>query len=103
MVSEWCHAEKVAMEIVIMEHECSHGDGRIRNSDFAVSNVRIQTRLPKIRHHSLPSTSYLCYVLTRQHTRSKLSEGDGDKIVRNKRKRFSSSRFSSLLFNIIGP
>ena len=55
-----------------------------------------------LRNYTIPSHPLATYILTRQDTRSKLSEGDGDKIVRNERKRFSSSRFNSLLFNIIG-
>ena len=38
MVSEGCHAEQVGMEIVVMEHECRHGDRSIWNSEYAVGN-----------------------------------------------------------------
>ena len=50
---------------------------------------------------TIPSHPLATYVLTRQDT-AILSEGDGDKIVRNERKTFSSSRFNSLPFNVIG-
>ena len=51
-------------------------------------------------HHPLshPPSSY---ALTRQ-TQSKLSEGDGEKEVVNKRRFFSLLRFNLLLFIIIG-
>ena len=48
---------------------------------------------------SHPLATY-AYALTSQDT-AILSEGDGDKIVRNERKTFSSSRFNSLPFNVI--
>ncbi len=38
MVSERCHAEKFGMEVVVMEHECGHGDRSIWNSEYAVGN-----------------------------------------------------------------
>ncbi len=38
MVSERCHAEQVGMKVVVMEHECSHGDRSIWNSEYAVGN-----------------------------------------------------------------
>ena len=44
-------------------------------------------------NYTIPSHPLATYVLTRQDTRSKLSEGDGDKIVRNKRKVFFLLKF----------
>ena len=38
MVSERCHAEQVGMEVVVVEHECSHGDRSIWNSEYSVSD-----------------------------------------------------------------
>ena len=67
-----------------------------------VDSVLSEFRQDYLRLDTIPSHPLATYVLTRQDTRSKLSEGDGDKIVRNKRKVFSSSSFNSLLFNIIG-
>ena len=64
---------------------------------FLLSEFR-QDYLGKI---TIPSHPLATYVLTRQDT-AILSEGDGDKIVRNERKIFSSSRFNSLPFNVIG-
>ena len=52
-------------------------------------------------HTKLLTHPLATYVLTRQDT-AILSEGDGDKIVRIERKSFSSSRFNSLSFNVIG-
>jgi hypothetical protein len=54
-----------------------------------------------LRKETIPSHPLATYALTSPDT-AILSEGDGDKIVRNERKTFSSSRFNSLPFNVIG-
>ena len=54
-----------------------------------------------LRKETIPSHPLATYVLTRQDT-AILSEGAGDKIARTERKSFSSSRFNSLPFNVIG-
>ena len=54
-----------------------------------------------LRKETIPSLPLATYVLNKTDT-AILSEGDGDKIVRNERKTFSSSRFNSLPFNVIG-
>ena len=54
-----------------------------------------------LRKETIPSLPLATYALNKSDT-AILSEGDGDKIVRNERKTFSSSRFNSLPFNVIG-
>ena len=54
-----------------------------------------------LRKETIPSHPLATYASNKSDT-AILSEGDGDKIVRNERKSFSSSRFNSLPFNVIG-
>ena len=54
-----------------------------------------------LRKETIPSHPLATYASNKSDT-AILSEGDGDKIVRNERKTFSSSRFNSLPFNVIG-
>ncbi len=54
-----------------------------------------------LRKGTIPSHPLATHALTSQDT-AIFSEGDGDTIVRNERKTFSSSCFNSLPFNVIG-
>ena len=90
-----------ALDLGDGEREKTVGREGVLTISFAVCVGVSEFRQDYLGKHTIPSHPLATYVLTRQDT-TILSEGDGDKIVRNERKSFSSSRFNSLPFNVIG-
>ncbi len=73
--------------------------------DFEIFSPRVMSlsefRQDYLGNHTVPYHPLATSILTSQ-TQAILSEGDGDKIVRDERKKFFFLPFYSLLFTIIG-